>query len=272
MTVDFIYIGLGRSGSTYLYEQIGALPDVNVPKIKELNYFNDNFEKGKKWYLSKFPQISKKGVKSGEFSNKYIYDEKCARRIKSQFPDVKIIAVIRNPFDYIVSVYRYRIRAGELKTDTSFSDALNLQKDILYRCEYSRMLKPYIDAFGDRLYIGLFDELSRDPNNFVKAICSFIDVECNSELSKEKVNQERGVRHPFLTNSARWLTDKLREYELLSLLQLLKNSNMLRKLLFGGKMVPVVQPKELEPIVSHINREIAKTEKLLHLSLDHWKR
>ena len=52
MNVDFIVVGPGRSGTSWLFNLLKEHNDILMPKIKETEYFNNNFHKGNGWYHS----------------------------------------------------------------------------------------------------------------------------------------------------------------------------------------------------------------------------
>ncbi|HAD96803.1 MAG TPA: sulfotransferase, partial [Cryomorphaceae bacterium] len=43
---DFIHIGPGRTGTTYIFKMLGQHPGINLPNEKEINFFNRNYSKG----------------------------------------------------------------------------------------------------------------------------------------------------------------------------------------------------------------------------------
>ena len=111
---NFIIIGAGKSGTSSLYEYICSHPQVISSLKKELRFFHykPNFNKGIDWYLSHFPPIPKgKNFITGEATPGY-FGFDVQESIYSLFPNVKLIAIIRNPVDRAFSQYNHWVRNG----------------------------------------------------------------------------------------------------------------------------------------------------------------
>jgi tetratricopeptide (TPR) repeat protein len=110
----FIIIGAGKSGTSSLYEYIGAHPQV-IPAIKkEIRFFNyqPNLKQGLDWYLAHFPPGSRENSWIfGEATPGYFGNEVQAM-VKSALPQVKLIAILRNPVDRAISQYHHWVRNG----------------------------------------------------------------------------------------------------------------------------------------------------------------
>lgn len=116
---SFIIIGAMKSGTTALYSDICKHSKVNKARKKELNYYwNKKGPIAYMHYRKSFP----KGF-SGEASPSYMLLGETADRIHSDFPDVKIIAILKNPVDRAWSHYQHGIRHGWEHLD--FEDACN---------------------------------------------------------------------------------------------------------------------------------------------------
>src|SRR5690606_30424745 len=102
--IDFIGIGASKSASSWVYQCLSEHPSICASRRKEIRFFDNihNFKKGLVWYFSFFPE-KKEGQLMGEFSPMYIELTQTAKRIKELFPDVKMIAIFRNPVERIYS-------------------------------------------------------------------------------------------------------------------------------------------------------------------------
>jgi len=111
---NFIIIGTVKGGTTSLYNYICQHPEVLPASEKEVRFFNQQFEVKKDWYFAHFPPIPQ-GAKflTGEASPTYIYEDEVAARIRETVPDVKLIAVLRNPADRAVSHYYMLKKLGQ---------------------------------------------------------------------------------------------------------------------------------------------------------------
>jgi tetratricopeptide (TPR) repeat protein len=131
---DFIIIGTVKGGTTSLYNYICQHPEVLPATEKEVRFFNkqfnQQFEVGKDWYFAHFPPIPA-GAKflTGEGSPTYIYEDEVAARIKKTVPDVKLIAVLRNPVDRAVSHYYMLKKLGQ--ENRSWEKAIDGEMEVL---------------------------------------------------------------------------------------------------------------------------------------------
>ncbi len=151
---DFIVIGAAKSGTTSLY---GALADhpLVVPcvtdeghfdKTKEVHFFDYNFYRGEDWYRSHFPPAQERlefarehgrPFLTGEASPSYISHLWAPARIRELLPDVKLIAIFRNPVDRAYSQFKMSCREGVEELE-SFEEATRREGERL-RPELERM-------------------------------------------------------------------------------------------------------------------------------------
>ena len=168
---DFIGIGAQRSGTTRLYGFLKQHPEICMPRHrKEVHYFDRYYNKGEGWYRSLFDRC--KGKTAGEITPAYIYDERCAERIHALLPDVKLIAVLRNPIDRAYSQFKFTIRERRYKG--SFSEFLEDHKDAKERGLYHRQILKYLEYFPpENLKILLFEDMVANPVEEVSKIFTF---------------------------------------------------------------------------------------------------
>ncbi|MGB3264534.1 MAG: sulfotransferase domain-containing protein [Microcoleus sp.] len=107
----FIIIGAQKGGTTSLYAYLSKHPQIACATEKEVHYFDLKFDQGPEWYRAQFPQPENGPHKvTGEASPYYIFHPRVPARIHDLCPQVKIIALLRNPVDRAISHYYYYIR------------------------------------------------------------------------------------------------------------------------------------------------------------------
>jgi len=99
---------------------------------KEIHYFDRYYYKREQWNRSLLGHC--KGKCGGEITLVYIYDERYAERIYRILPDVKLIAVLRNPIDRAYSQFKFTIREKGYRS--SFSNFLGDHRDAMERGLY----------------------------------------------------------------------------------------------------------------------------------------
>lgn len=277
MLPSFIHIGPGRAATTTLYEALRQHPDVCMAKnTKETNYFDRNFNKGIGWYQSFFSHCSD-SLARGEISTTYIYDPAVPPRIASVVPDVRLLTVLRNPFERIKSVFAYRRRAGTLDFDLSLAEAIEEHPDLVAHNYYGDQLERFLAHFPRRnLHVAFFDELTRDPERFMRDILRFIGINGSyvPQAVYERFNSRVIPRMSQLAPVTRFVADALRRWELYSVLTRAKRSEVLRSLLFdsGRETAEGIQGDQEveEALLTRFLPQIAKVESITGQSLTHW--
>ena len=158
---DFAIIGATKCGTTSLFSYLTEHPQVLVPHKKEINFFNHNFELGVPWYLAHFPAIADSSeFITGEASPFYIYSEIVINRIKKLFPDLKLIAMLRNPVERTISEYYHAANHG-LET-RSLETIIELEKERLATNSRSEAMQ----HFGYLLNSIYVEKIAQWRNNF----------------------------------------------------------------------------------------------------------
>lgn len=118
---DFLIIGGQRCGTTSLYYYLIDHPGIIPARTKEIHFFDDNFIKGPRWYRAQFPtslqkyyieRIRKLGFLTGEASPYYLFHPHAPERISKLMPQVKLIALLRNPVDRAYSQHWLETTGG----------------------------------------------------------------------------------------------------------------------------------------------------------------
>jgi hypothetical protein len=151
MLPDFLIIGTQRGGTTSLYNYLSAHPKIALARQKEVHYFSVNYEKGLDWYESFFPRT--RGLRrriTGEASPYYIFHPHSPARVKQLLPDVKIIALLREPVGRAFSHYRHEVNMGE--EPLSFEEAV-AREDQRIAPDVERLaIDPLYEAHAHRNY------------------------------------------------------------------------------------------------------------------------
>lgn len=170
-----IYVGMPKSGSTWIYELFRSHESVYVPTIKDIYFFNQEYARGLDWYSSFYDSASD-GVTCVDISHDYIFCPDAAYRIRNDISDAKIIICFRNPIQKEFSAYLFGQRNGG--NDFSFKEGLNNGYLDPSKCLYGKFLQEYLSVFPrDNLLVLFFDDLESDPQGFAKQLFDFIGVE-----------------------------------------------------------------------------------------------
>jgi hypothetical protein len=133
---DFIIIGSARSGTTSLYNYLVQHPDIAPALRKEVHFFDYNYQKGLPWYRGQFPALAykyyaeairKRRLITGEASPYYMFHPYTPQRVAQLLPEVKLIALLRNPVERAFSHYCWEVDWGNERL--SFEDAIEQEEE-----------------------------------------------------------------------------------------------------------------------------------------------
>lgn len=182
---NLIIIGAQKSATRWLRDTLNEHPDIFMAP-RELEFFNHHYEKGLAWYSEKFKEANKCKV-IGEATPGYMMfvdnPERSAERIHKDLPDVRLIALLRDPVERLISAYVHHIRMGRLKPDASLMQLvrrIDPEKDKLGLVSggwYARSLEPYIKLFGDRLFIEMHENVKDDPRTLYENTLKHLNID-----------------------------------------------------------------------------------------------
>jgi hypothetical protein len=199
---NFMIIGAQKAGTTSLYNYLKGHPEVFMSRVKETHFFSYQDWEGShatgrrritepvrslEAYQRLFEGAGS-AVARGEASPSYLYSRNAPGRIHSLIPEVRLIAVLRNPADRAYSNYLHCRRHGieplsDFRTALAAEDARTKEgwEPIFhYKAKgfYSRQLLRYFDCFArEQIEILLYEDLRRDPNLVLGQIFEFIQVD-----------------------------------------------------------------------------------------------
>ena len=124
-----VIIGAQRSGTTSLFNYLIQHPDLLPPLGKELHYFDFHYHRGVRWYRGRFPYTSqlRRGSLTIEASPYYLIHPLVPGRVAALLPEVKLIAVLRNPVDRALSHYQHEVR--DRRESLSFEEAVDREPE-----------------------------------------------------------------------------------------------------------------------------------------------
>jgi hypothetical protein len=106
---DFVIIGGQRCGTTSLYEALSRHRIVAASFRKEIHYFDIHHARGEGWYRANFPIRARlNGRISGEATPNYLAIPEAPGRMAGLVPDVRLVALLRNPVERAHSAWKLR--------------------------------------------------------------------------------------------------------------------------------------------------------------------
>lgn len=218
---DFINIGSGQSGTTWMFKNFQQHPDVFVCDKKESHYFSTEFDEWPfDYYCSLFENDGNKIA--GELTPAYflLTNERIAQ-IRQLLPDVRLIMTIRNPIDRAWSGARRTMNSVFSKQNVAFEDIPDdefyqyFQKEWDYKPErnkrgeytpgmlqahYCEAIDKWTSHFSEeQLLITFFDDIQFAPQEMMTSVCQHIgartDIDWNTMPLTQVVN--KNPTHPL---------------------------------------------------------------------------
>ena len=292
---NFIIIGAMKAATTSAYTYLLQHPDVFMTKVKEPLFFNnykqenDYFIKGRKGvknrtlqeYKSLFDNVkNEKAI--GEASPAYILNEMAPNLIKELIPDVKIVAILRQPIDRAYSNFLHAKRDKREPID-DFETAFEKEEERIknnwsplyyYKSQgyYFHLLSRYYAIFNNaNIKVLLFDDFIKNPIACTQEIYKFLEVNPAFIPDTSNIANISGVP----TNNIIGKTVSfLRHYRLLPKFHI---SKILPK--WVVQIMFKLAYKKPEPISSVLRKkltnkyykeDILELEKLIGKDLSHW--
>lgn len=230
--VDYFFVGVGKCGTTWLYEFVRRHGLATVPEIKE-PYLLDQPPADQARLLRR---LWRDRDRMCDFSNTYYWDPDNPVKIREHNPTARVIVTVRRPTDRARSHHRFLVRNG-MTPHADFADYLRAgdDHDVVERCDYDRVLRRYRSIFPTTQILVLpLEQLSSDPQRYIDRLCSFLgsDRVVVSDQDRTPVLPRRTNRHRGLSQLAKASAVTLRRLGALRLLGRLKRSALLDRLLF----------------------------------------
>ena len=177
----FIGIGAQKCATTWLYDLLQLHPSVGLSAAKEIHFFSQFYEYGFQWYHSHFnrDQDKNENLIYGEFSTSYFSNLAAPERIKQAYPDCKLILMLRNPVDRLISNHKHEIRIGHYTgKDLSYESGIKNNPIYIEQGLYATHLKRWLEFFDqDQIHIVIFDDVKSIPEVVEQALYDFLGLE-----------------------------------------------------------------------------------------------
>jgi hypothetical protein len=231
----FLIIGAQKSATRWLRHNLGKHPEIYASPY-EIAFFNSpkRFETlGVDWYRAQFDGWNGERI-LGEATPGYLMwrhePQAMAERIKHTIPNVRLIAVLRDPVDRANSAMVHHIKHERLHPRSSLVELARSKppaEDKLGLVSggwYARSLKPYGTLFGDQLRVVLHDDIRDDPRLVyeqallhVGAAADFVPVELDelvfSNQQGDSAQWRREISPRDREELHQYFRDDLRELE-----------------------------------------------------------
>ena len=186
---SFVIIGAQKSATSSLYDFVTNHPKVLKAEKKEIHYYDISHRMGLFWYRSHFP-IMKKGFISGESTPSLIRLKGSLSLLKRDIPEIKILAIFRDPVERTISHYFHNIRKGREKR--SFMAAVSSAESLSLEFKTSDSLNDQISKLhysyiGRSMYMNQLSYLEKIFNPSQLLMLKYSDVILIQKETRQKI-------------------------------------------------------------------------------------
>lgn len=297
---NFLIIGATKAGTTSLYHYVKQHPQIYMSPIKEPRFFalegekNPSFRgqngKQQKWititniedYLALFKGVSNE-IAIGEASTLYLYSSKAPERIRQYVPNMKLIAILRDPVERAYSHFLHFVRScHEPFSDflQAFQDEENrIQNDWGILWHYKQMgfyhvqLSRYFQIFDQsQIKIYLYEDWNSDPLGLLEDLFRFlgvdntfipnISVRSNPSVIPQNKTLQEFLLYPNPLKSAlrMFIPKRLRQQV---------SVNLYKKNINNGFKPPLSQQVR-EQLIEVYRKDILELQNLINRDLSKW--
>lgn len=198
----FVVIGAMKCGTTSLHRYLALHPQIGVSRKKETNFFIEEktWNLGVDWYLSNFdPAFPIRGDFSPNYSKDPVYPG-VPRRMKELLPEAKLIYMVREPVNRMVSQYIHQVDAG--RETRSFEQALATleNNDYVQFSSYYFQLERFLEHYKpEKILVITQESLAADPETILEKVLHFLEADTsftwsNAETSRKYNTSREKVR------------------------------------------------------------------------------
>lgn len=186
--VSFMIIGAMKCGTTALSQFLDQHVDISIHDQKEPNIFNKkNWKVLLEEYYSHFDSKAKYWGEASTHYTKYPISQNAPTNIHSYNPEMKLIYIVRHPFERIVSDYMHQYMRGYTKL--TLSEAIKELPDLIDKSKYYMQLEKFRALFTkDQILVLAYDDFKSDHMKLLGRITAFIGVDAIHKIKNTTKN------------------------------------------------------------------------------------
>ena len=215
---NFFIVGQTKSGTTSLKQYLSQHPDIFIIHEGKGYFGFEPTEISKDEYFSLFKE-AKNEKRVGEKCTDYLSSPNTAKKIKENFPDAKIIMILRNPIDMMYALHSTQLFTETMEDIEDFGEAIKAEKwrkeenrknpgkwhpHMFYTDigKYSIQVKRYFEQFGkENVKVIILDDMKKDMKGIFKEVLDFLEVDSDFIPEFKIFNEHREYRSRSLQSA-----------------------------------------------------------------------
>jgi len=276
--------GAPKAGTTSLYRWLCSHPQICGSSLKETRFFldtdnrlpsNNRFSGSNLQDYAAFFCDCPAGqdVLRMDATPDYLYSHS-ALQIADLLPRSKILFIIRDPVDRLVSWYKFALQRNFIDESMSFPDYVDAQVGLavgpdtpihlqaLSQCCYEKYLPNFRAAFGSRCLEIDFRELKHNPGAIVSRICTFFGLDdevyqdYDFRIENQSVTYNNGRMVSLYSSVRRAVAQALHASPVTA--RVLRAPNRIIKNLLTGTAAPAASVHVTDEVAVTIRNEIER--------------
>lgn len=174
--LDFIGLGVSRSGTTWTWNQLKKHPEVCTPERKEAKVFLHGEVKQN---LKKYNKCEKR-LYTGEYTPAYFINTKITHLIKKFSPHAKLLLMLRNPIERTFTQYKvvqWKDYGYVKETFDEWFSKDEVRARYANSNKYIKTLPHWCKVFGKKLKINFYDDLVENPLSYIQGVYKHIGID-----------------------------------------------------------------------------------------------
>ena len=172
--LNFIGLGVSRSGTTWTWRQLIKHPQICAPEKKEAGVL---LKKNINLFMSHYNGCENKLI--GEYTPSYFH-QGVLYKIKKHFPNARLLLILRNPTDRIFTQYKVRQWQDYGGIKEKFREWFDSNLEFASNNNYVKWLMRWVKNFNKKqLKIDLYDDLIKDSLSYIQGVYKHIGVRHN---------------------------------------------------------------------------------------------
>ena len=279
MRVDFMIIGAQKCGTTSLAEQLASHPEIAFCRIKEPGFFNTTT----KWqaelpdYHALYsPQTGEQSRRLyGEASTMYTFFpewRETHHRLFDYNPDLKLIYIMRQPVERIISNYSHDVVRNLIKGQPE--EVIFQHPNYINRSRYAIQLRPYLELFPRQNILTLiFEEYTADQHSMLTQIAQFLAIDPANFQDASATHMHKTVGEYKLKSSfLRKQVESLWFQKIRSLAPVKLRGAIRRSLSNKLDEKPFFSPQLKQDIWRLLEDDVCQVEAIVGKRLDNWRK